>query len=42
MNEDPEVIVQLQRSDTADCWEGRLESPPANNTAKRFRDVALQ
>ena len=35
----PEVIVQLQRSDSADCWESVFTSPPIRDTQSVFTDT---
>jgi len=42
LNEDPAVTVQLQRTASEACWEGTVLYPPANNTAKKFRDLSLE
>lgn len=39
LREFPEVIVQLQRNDSPDCWEAVFTSPPARDTRWAFADT---
>lgn len=39
LREFPEVIVQLQRSDSPDCWEAVFTDPPNHDTRWVFADT---
>jgi len=39
LREFPEVIVQLQRNDSPDCWEAVFTSPPVRDTRWGFADT---
>jgi len=39
LNDNPQVIVQLQRDDDPGCWEEDFPAPAIRNNAKAFRDT---